>query len=230
MCEPQRDGVAYNLSHDQRRPASPVNPQLDLLQAYPFERLCKLFNADQASAHASETGLSEIKLSIGEPQHETPTLINTAFAENLDGLASYPSTLGSQPLRQAIAAWTARRYDVPPPDIAKQVLPVNGSREALFSFAQAVIDRSRANPRVVCPNPFYQIYEGAALLAGGAPTYLHTLAHNNFELNFVALPETTWREVQLIYVCTPGNPTGKVMSLATWQKLFELVLFILTNV
>ena len=222
LYEPQRDVVAYNLSHHQRRPAPHVNPKLDLLQAYPFERLRILFNDDQSHAQTRETGLTEIKLSIGEPQHETPELIKSAFSGNLDGLASYPSTLGSLALRTAIAAWTARRYGVPPPDIATQVLPVNGSREALFSFAQAVIDSGRANPRVVCPNPFYQIYEGAAVLASATPTYLNTLAHNDFELDFAALPEATWREVQLIYVCTPGNPTGKVMSLATWQKLFEL--------
>lgn len=166
--------------------------------------------------------LSEIKLSIGEPQHATPQLIKHAIAANLDGLAAYPSTQGIPALRESIAAWIARRYEVPVPDLATQVLPVNGSREALFSFAQAMIDINRSSPRVVCPNPFYQIYEGAALLAGAAPVYLNTLQQDDFEFDFATLPESTWHEVQLVYVCSPGNPTGKVLSLAAWQKLFEM--------
>ena len=198
-----------------------MNPQLLHLQPYPFERLRTLFG----SVSPAPTGASpspEIKLSIGEPQHATPALIKNALTENLAGLASYPSTQGTLALRESIAAWIARRYGVSPLNVATQILPVNGSREALFSFAQAVIDRSRPNPLVVCPNPFYQIYEGAALLSGATPAYINTSAENDFELDFASLPDSTWASTQLIYVCSPGNPTGKVMSLATWETLFEL--------
>jgi N-succinyldiaminopimelate aminotransferase len=125
-------------------------------------------------------------------------------------------------LRTAIAHWVASRYDIPAPDAKTQVLPINGSREALFAFAQAVIDRSRNNPAVVCPNPFYQIYEGAALLAGATPYFLNTLPENNYALDFSQLPEEVWLRTQLIYVCTPGNPNGHVMPLAEWKTLFEM--------
>ncbi len=198
-----------------------MNPNLSLLQPYPFERLRALFDG-VPSAPTGKSKLAEIKLSIGEPQHETPGLIKVAFTANLAGLASYPSTQGIPALRESIATWIARRYGVPAPDIATQVLPVNGSREALFAFAQAVIDPGRPSPRVVCPNPFYQIYEGATLLAGATPTYLNTLLQNDFDFDFEALSDSVWRDVQLLYVCSPGNPTGKVLSLAAWQKLFEL--------
>lgn len=195
----------------------PVNPDLSLLQPYPFEKLRQLF----AGVSPAPT-LGEIKLSIGEPQHATPPFIQRALADNLAGLANYPTTQGSDALRQAIAAWIARRYGVPAPDAATQVVPVNGSREALFAFAQTVIDRSRSGAKVVCPNPFYQIYEGAALLAGAQPLYLNTVPHNDFEMGWAELPESTWRDVQLVYVCSPANPTGKVMNLASWNALFEL--------
>lgn len=217
------EGLAYNLRRVTLSALS-VNSKLDLLQPYPFERLRVLFDREDSVSPAptGKTQLPEIKLSIGEPQHATPALIKNALTENLAGLANYPSTLGIVALREAIAAWIARRYGVSLPNIATQILPVNGSREALFSFAQAVIDRSRSNPLVVCPNPFYQIYEGATLLAGATPVYLNTLADNDFELNFASITDSTWADTQLIYVCSPGNPTGKVMSLATWEKLFEL--------
>lgn len=198
-----------------------MNPDLNTLQPYPFERLRKLFDS-APPAPTGELRPREIKLSIGEPQHETPALIMAAISANLDGLAAYPSTQGTLTLRESIAAWVARRYGVPLPNIATQILPVNGSREALFSCAQAVVDRSRPNPLVVCPNPFYQIYEGAALLAGATPVYINTLAANDFELDLASIADSTWADTQLIYVCSPGNPTGKVMSLSTWQKLFEL--------
>jgi N-succinyldiaminopimelate aminotransferase len=194
-----------------------VNSDLKLLQPYPFEKLRQLF-----AGVAPAPTLSEIKLSIGEPQHETPPFIKKALADNLGGLANYPTTQGTDALRQTIAAWIARRYAVPAPDAATQVIPVNGSREALFAFAQAVIDRSGGRAKVVCPNPFYQIYEGAALLAGARPIYLNTLPHDDFAMDWASLPEATWREVQLVYVCSPGNPTGKVMDLAAWKDLFEL--------
>jgi N-succinyldiaminopimelate aminotransferase len=194
-----------------------VNPDLARLQPYPFEKLRHLF----AGVSPAPT-LGEIKLSIGEPQHPTPPFIQRALADNLAGLANYPTTQGSDALRQAIAAWIARRYGVPLPDFMTQVVPVNGSREALFAFAQAVIDRAGGTANVVCPNPFYQIYEGAALLAGAQPVFLNTVPHDDFQLDWSALPESTWRDVQLVYVCSPGNPTGKVMDLATWKSLFEL--------
>lgn len=211
-----------------------MNPDLDLLQPYPFERLRQLFATPSPAQSASDIDadlagdrtLAEIKLSIGEPQHATPALIKQALAENLAGLASYPTTQGSETLRAAIAHWINRRYTVPIPDLATQVLPVIGSREALFSFAQTVLDRSRTGngevPRIICPNPFYQIYEGATLLAGGLPLYLNTLPKNNYAMDWSSVPESTWRTVQLVYVCTPGNPTGKVMSQQSWQTLFEL--------
>jgi len=194
-----------------------VNPDLARLQPYPFEKLRQLF----AGVSPAPT-LGEIKLSIGEPQHATPPFIQHALADNLAGLANYPTTQGSDALRQAIAAWIARRYGVPTPDFVTQVVPVNGSREALFAFAQTVIDRSRGDAAVVCPNPFYQIYEGAALLAGAQPVFLNTLPHNDFEMDWSSLPESTWRQVQLVYVCSPANPTGKVMNLTAWKTLFEL--------
>jgi N-succinyldiaminopimelate aminotransferase len=173
-----------------------VNPLLARLNPYPFERLRALTGGKAP----------EINLSIGEPKHPTPRLVKDALAGALDGLATYPLTSGTPELRAAISGWLARRYGIPPPDPDTQVLPVNGSREALFAFAQTVIDRTR-NARVVCPNPFYQIYEGAALLAGAAPVY--------------GEPQR-WEGVQLVYACSPANPTGKVMSLEDWKRLFEL--------
>jgi N-succinyldiaminopimelate aminotransferase len=194
-----------------------VNSDLALLQPYPFEKLRQLF-----AGVAPAPTFKEIKLSIGEPQHETPPFIKKALADNLAGLANYPTTQGSDALRQSIAGWIGRRYGVPAPDAATQVLPVNGSREALFAFAQTVVDRRRRGAKVVCPNPFYQIYEGAALLAGAQPVYLNTVSHTGFAMEWAELPESTWREVQLVYVCSPGNPTGKVMGLDDWKTLFEL--------
>ncbi|HLA36645.1 MAG TPA: succinyldiaminopimelate transaminase [Rhodocyclaceae bacterium] len=202
-----------------------MNPDLARLQPYPFEKLRQLLAADAAAASASVSPaptFSPIKLSIGEPQHATPAFIRQALTQHLDGLANYPTTQGSEALRQAIAAWIARRYGVATPDIATQVLPVNGSREALFAFAQTAIDRHRGAPKVVCPNPFYQIYEGAAYLAGAEPLYLNTLPANDFAMEWDRLPDRVWREVQLVYVCSPGNPTGKVMGLDAWKTLFEL--------
>jgi N-succinyldiaminopimelate aminotransferase len=198
-------------------PRHTVNPDLARLQPYPFEKLRHLF----AGVVPAPT-LGEIKLSIGEPQHATPPFIQRALADNLAGLANYPTTQGSDALRQAIAGWIARRYGVPEPDAASQVVPVNGSREALFAFSQTVIDRSNGRTKVVCPNPFYQIYEGAALLAGAQPIYLNTLPHDDFEMDWASLPDSTWSDVQLVYVCSPANPTGKVMDLAAWKTLFEL--------
>ena len=166
--------------------------------------------------------LKEIRLSIGEPQHATPTFIKTALTDGLAGLANYPSTAGMPTLRQAISRWLARRYDIPAPNAETQVLPVNGSREALFAFAQTVIDGGKPGALVVCPNPFYQIYEGAALLAGATPKFINTLPGNDFKLDLKALSDAEWSRVQLLYVCTPGNPTGRVLALDDWRELFAL--------
>ena len=194
-----------------------MNPNLALLQPYPFEKLRALFEGVQPPA-----GLGPIRLSIGEPQHATPALILEALASNLGGLANYPTTQGSEVLRQAIATWLAARYGLGAIDPATQVLPVNGSREALFAFAQAVVDGGRPGAKVVCPNPFYQIYEGAALLAGARPLFLNQLPEDGFACDFTGVPEADWRDVQLVYVCSPGNPTGKVMGLPQWRELFAL--------
>ncbi|MFA6901601.1 MAG: succinyldiaminopimelate transaminase [Gallionellaceae bacterium] len=196
-----------------------MNPLLDLLQPYPFQKLAALFKGVQANPD-----YKPVSLHIGEPKHTTPQFICDALTANLNGLANYPTTLGSDALRGSIAGWIARRYKLGTGSIdpKTQVVPVNGSREALFSFAQAVIDRSRANPVVVSPNPFYQIYEGAALLAGATPHFLNTVAENNFALNFDQLSEEVWQRTQLIYVCSPGNPNGHVMPLSEWKTLFEM--------
>lgn len=194
-----------------------MNPDLNLLHPYPFQKLAALFREV-----APNPDYRAISLSIGEPKHATPQFIRDALCAGLDGLANYPTTAGGDALRKTIANWLATRYGIPAPDAKTQILPVNGSREALFAFAQTVIDRSRNDPVVVCPNPFYQIYEGAALLAGATPHFLNTLPEDNYALNFAQLPEETWQRAQLVYVCSPGNPTGRVMPLAEWRTLFEM--------
>ena len=195
-----------------------MNPLLDKLQPYPFEKLRQLFAGVTPNA-----ALRPISLGIGEPKHPTPPFIRQALADNLGGLANYPSTMGSEALRGTIAAWLERRYDLPALDPATQVLPVNGSREALFAFAQAVIDPSRGTtPLVVCPNPFYQIYEGAAYLAGAEPYFVNSDPARNFAPDYDTVPDDVWKRVQLLYICTPGNPTGAVLSLTDWEHLFAL--------
>jgi len=194
-----------------------MNPDLSRLQPYPFQKLSALFRDTQAPA-----GMAPVNLSIGEPKHDTPGFIRQALADNLDGLASYPATLGSEALRLAIAQWLQRRHRLPALDPATQVLPVNGSREALFAFAQTVVDRSRPGACVVMPNPFYQIYEGAALLAGARPEFLNQLPDNGFRLDLDQLDEQAWSAAQLVYVCSPSNPTGAVMDLDDWKRLFAL--------
>ncbi|MDH2917704.1 MAG: succinyldiaminopimelate transaminase [Sideroxydans sp.] len=194
-----------------------MNPDLEKLQPYPFQKLAALF-----AAVTPNPDLRAISLSIGEPKHATPQFIKDALIQGLDGLANYPTTAGSDALRSTMAIWIGKRYGIPTLDAKTQVLPVNGSREALFSFAQSVIDRSQNSPAVICPNPFYQIYEGAAFLAGATPYFLNTLPEDHFKLNFAQLPEEVWQRTQLIYVCTPGNPSGSVMDLEEWQTLFEL--------
>ncbi|MFP5403259.1 MAG: succinyldiaminopimelate transaminase [Gammaproteobacteria bacterium] len=194
-----------------------MNPRLQQLHPYPFQKLRELF-----AGVTPNPALAPINLSIGEPKHPTPSFIKDALVAGLDGLAHYPITQGSDALRGAIAAWAERRYGVKL-DPATEVLPVNGSREALFAFAQASVDSSRHGRRtIVSPNPFYQIYEGAALLAGARPFFLNTLPENGFRMDWSRVPDDLWETVNLVYVCSPGNPTGKVMTLGDWKELFEL--------
>jgi N-succinyldiaminopimelate aminotransferase len=182
-----------------------VNPLLEKLQPYPFEKLRALL-----AGIAPSEKLKPINLSIGEPKHPTPELVKRALVQALDGLAVYPLTAGLPELRQAIASWLERRYAIPRPDPATQVLPVNGTREALFAFAQTIINPGD-KAKVVCPNPFYQIYEGAALLAGATPVYGEPRGSDG-----------GWDGVQLVYACSPANPSGSVLNLQDWKRLFEL--------
>ena len=194
-----------------------MNPLLQKLQPYPFEKLRQLF-----AGVTPNPGYKAISLGIGEPKHPTPALIQQALTDNLNGLANYPTTAGSDALRATIAGWLERSYGLPKLDPATQVLPVNGSREALFALAQTVIDPSKNDPLVICPNPFYQIYEGAAYLAGAAPYFVNSDPERNFAPDFSVVPADVWPRVQLLYICSPGNPTGAVLSLEDWKDLFEL--------
>lgn len=193
-----------------------MNPRLDLLQPYPFEKLRLLMQDVRPSPD-----FSPISLGIGEPKHPTPEFIREALAANLDGLAVYPATIGTPALRQACADWAGRRYGVEL-DPATQVLPVNGSREALFAFAQTVVNSAAPQATVLCPNPFYQIYEGAALLAGAQPYFVAVDPARNFAVDWASVPESVWARTQLVFVCSPGNPTGAVMPLDEWRQLFDL--------
>ena len=193
-----------------------MNPLLSKLQPYPFERLRVLH-----SSITPNPAYAPISLGIGEPRHATPQLIKDAITANLAGLASYPGTLGEPKLRQTIGDWLKRRYDLTV-DAAKQILPVNGSREALFALAQTVIDPSKPGATVICPNPFYQIYEGAALLAGAEIHFVPSDATRNFAVDYSAVSDAVWARTQLLFVCSPGNPAGAVMTLAEWKMLFDL--------
>ena len=193
-----------------------MNPRLQQLQPYPFQKLRELF-----AGIAPAPGLTAINLSIGEPKHPTPAFIKEALTDALGGLANYPITQGSDALRESIADWCEMRYGVEL-DPATEVLPVNGSREALFAFAQAVVDQTKHVKRIISPNPFYQIYEGAAILAGAKPYFLNTDPTNGYRMDFSLVPEDMWETVQMVYVCSPGNPTGKVMTLDDWRELFAL--------
>jgi N-succinyldiaminopimelate aminotransferase len=194
-----------------------MNPLLAKLHPYPFERLRAL-----TQDIVPNPGLKPIALGIGEPKHATPEFIKRALADNLKGLASYPATAGEPALREAIVGWIARRYSGVTVDAATQVLPVGGSREALFALAQTVIDPTRPGATVVCPNPFYQIYEGAALLAGAQTAFVNSDPARNFAADWDSVSDDIWARTQLLYVCSPGNPTGAVMPLAEWERLFEL--------
>ncbi len=193
-----------------------MNPLLGKLHPYPFERLREL-----TRDLTPNPALRPIGLGIGEPRHPTPRLVTDALTAALAGLANYPATAGEPALREACAQWLQRRYGVAV-DPMSQLLPVNGSREALFAFAQTVIDPTRAGATVVCPNPFYQIYEGAALLAGAQTAFANSDPRRNFAADWSQIDAATWSRTQLLYVCSPGNPTGAVMPLDEWRALFEL--------
>jgi N-succinyldiaminopimelate aminotransferase len=194
-----------------------MNPLLASLQPYPFERLRQLF-----AGVTPPPQLAQISLGIGEPKHATPQFIKDALIGSLDtALSGYPATAGELRMREACAQWLKRRYRIEI-NAASQVLPVNGSREALFALAQAVLDPTRKGARVISPNPFYQIYEGATLLSGAEPYYVANTADNDFAADWDSVPEQVWASTQLLFVCSPGNPTGKIMPLEEWKKLFEL--------
>ena len=193
-----------------------MNPLLSKLQPYPFERL-RLLHA----AITPNPAYLPISLGIGEPRHATPQLIKDALTGSLQGLASYPGTLGEPTLRQTISDWLQRRYGLTM-NPATQILPVNGSREALFALAQTVVDPGKPGATVICPNPFYQIYEGAALLAGADVYFVPSDAKRNFAVDYSGVPDAVWAQTQLLFVCSPGNPAGAVMSLAEWKLLFDL--------
>ncbi len=200
-----------------------MNPLLDTLQPYPFEKLRALF-ADVTP----KAGLRPISFGIGEPKHPTPALIRDAVIASLDGLSVYPATAGNPALRESIANWVKARYGLPAVDANTEVLPVCGSREALFALAQAVLDPAAGvkDPArraiVLCPNPFYQIYEGAALLAGAEPYFVNSDPARNYACDYSQVPEDVWARTQLLYVCSPGNPTGAVLTLDDWRELFAL--------
>lgn len=196
------------------------HPHLAKLQPYPFEKLKRLF-ADVTPNPA----YTPISLGIGEPKHPTPEFIKQALIANMAGLASYPATTGSDALRKSISEWAARRYAIPALNPATQILPVNGSREALFSLTQTIINTEECQdglPLVLCPNPFYQIYEGAAYLSGAEPYFANADPQRNFAPDYKSIPEDIWKRVQLLFICSPGNPTGAVLNLDDWKELFEL--------
>ena len=193
-----------------------MNPNLSRLQPYPFERLRQLF-----AGITPNPAYRPISLGIGEPKHATPALVTEALVNNLSGLSTYPATGGEAAFKQAVCRWLERRYGVVA-NPGSQVLPVTGSREALFALTQAVVDSSRPGATVICPNPFYQIYEGAALLAGAQVHFVASDPARNFAIDWDSVPTEVWQRTQLIFVCSPGNPTGAVMPLEEWRKLFEL--------
>ena len=203
-----------------------MNPLLSHLQPYPFERLRQLFHGIEPNP-----AYRPISLGIGEPKHATPSFIldalDAAGRAAPSGLAFYPATAGDLKLRQAFTGWLQRRYGLTL-DAATQTLPVNGTREALFALAQTVIDprpgyqNEAMKPWVICPNPFYQIYEGAAILSGARPWFVPAVPAKNFAPDWAAVPDSVWANTQLVFVCSPGNPTGAVMPLPDWQKLFTL--------
>jgi N-succinyldiaminopimelate aminotransferase len=201
-----------------------MNPLINTLQPYPFEKLAALKTGITPPAH-----LPHIALSIGEPQHPAPAFVVQTLIEKLGGLSNYPTTKGIPALRESMASWCTKRFKLAQPINADtQILPVNGTREALFSFAQAVVDttdnenKTAKKPKVLSPNPFYQIYEGAALLAGAEPYFINCTANNGFIPDFTSVPTEIWQRCQLLFICSPGNPTGSVMSIQQLQALIKL--------
>ncbi len=194
-----------------------MNKELSLLHPYPFERLAALKKDLSAPEH-----LAHIALSIGEPQHPAPHFVVESLIAHLHQLSSYPSSKGQPALREAITNWLSRRFSITQLDTETQVLPVSGTREALFAIAQSVVDRSVASPLVIMPNPFYQIYEGAALLAGAQPLYMNCTANNANLPDLDAIGDQQWSQCQLMYICSPGNPTGAVMSYSYLERLITL--------
>jgi N-succinyldiaminopimelate aminotransferase len=196
-----------------------MNPHLQQLQAYPFERLRALL-----AGIAPPTNLRAIPMSIGEPKHAPPQLVIQALHDSLNTLGTYPATLGILELRQAVARWLTNRFNLAAnavnPDT--MVLPVNGTREALFAIVQAVVDKSRGTPIILTPNPLYLIYEGAALLAGAEPVYMNADASNGFLPDLDTVPESVWKRCQLLFLCSPGNPTGAVAGLDYLKRALEL--------
>ena len=193
-----------------------MNPALGRLHPYPFEKLAALF-ADLTPP----SDLANISLSIGEPKHAAPEFVKQALIDSLQHLSTYPTTKGLLSLRQAIATWLTNRFHLQAVNPETQVIPVSGTREALFSFVQAAIDRD-LSPKVVMPNPFYQIYEGAAILAGATPYLVNCTADNDYLGDWENIPHTVWAQTQLVFVCTPGNPTGAVMPADKLKRLIEL--------
>jgi len=195
-----------------------MNPDLDRLHPYPFEKLAKLKAGIQVP-----TDLAPISLGIGEPKHPSPDFVKQVIADNLDKLANYPSTRGTDELRQAIASWATNRFQLEPGKLTPEhhIVPVNGTREGIFSLVQSVIDRSRP-ATVVSPNPFYQVYEGAAFLAGATPRYLACDAANRFIPDFDQVPASVWKDCQVLFLCSPGNPSGSVMPRETLARVIEL--------
>lgn len=198
-----------------------MNPALELLKPYPFERLAALKKNINPNGQ-----LKHISLSIGEPKHEPPAFVFEAIKNNFDGIAKYPTTRGIPELRKTISNWIEKRYSLSEEQInpETQILPVNGTREALFAFAQAVINKKEKDPLVVMPNPFYQIYEGAAILAGATPYFVNTCERTYYIPDFDNIPRNIWKHCQLLYICSPGNPSGEVIDKSTLQQLIKIAL------
>ncbi len=196
-----------------------MNPNLAALQPYPFQRLKEL-----CADLVAPADLSPIDMSIGEPKHQPPQFVLEALQNSLSGVVKYPPTPGSAALRTAIAQWVSSRFNLPPGSVNadQNVLPVNGTREALFAIAQCLFDQSSSKKLILMPNPFYQIYEGAALLAGAQPWFYNTPAAHNYQPDFDSIDEDIWKQCQLIYLCTPGNPSGAVIPQSTLQQLLNL--------
>ena len=194
-----------------------MNPDLSKLQPYPFEKLAKL-----KGEVTPPDSLEHIALSIGEPKHPAPEFVLDTLRTELQRVENYPTTKGLPELNSTIASWLERRFSLEHVDPVSQVIPVNGTREAIFAFTQAVINRCQYRPLVVSPNPFYQIYEGAAYLSGAEPHFLPCLEENGFNPDYDAVPEEIWHRCQMLFVCTPGNPSGSTLKLEDFKKLIDL--------